>query len=45
MTVFDCDVGRMYGVQFVDALGMGPASVFLADGSAVSVTKEVRIVD
>lgn len=32
-----CNVAEVYGEQFVDALACAPRSVFLADGSAISV--------
>ncbi|MFI5119377.1 MAG: YqjF family protein [Thermoanaerobaculia bacterium] len=36
-TRFDCDVGALYGSQFVEFLKAPPASAFLADGSKVTV--------
>ena len=38
-----CDVERLYGEEFADALGGEPASAFLAEGSAVVVRKGVRV--
>jgi uncharacterized protein YqjF (DUF2071 family) len=40
---FDCDAARLYAPQFADVLCTPPTSAFLADGSAVSVLKPVRI--
>jgi hypothetical protein len=40
-----CDVEALYGVEFADALGKPPVSVFLADGSNVIVRRGVRIQD
>jgi uncharacterized protein YqjF (DUF2071 family) len=39
----DCDVANLYGEQFLEILGRPPASAFLADGSAVTVRKGVRL--
>lgn len=39
----DCDVERLYGPQFIDPLSRAPTSAFIADGSAVSVGKGVRL--
>ena len=39
----DCDVERLYGGEFADALGGEPASAFLAEGSAVVVRKGARV--
>ncbi len=39
----DCDVRRIYGVAFESALRAGPASAFLAEGSAVTVLRGRRI--
>lgn len=39
----DCDVARVYGDRFVAALRTQPTSAFLADGSAVTVSKGVRL--
>ena len=39
----DCDVAGLYGKQFIAALGAKPSSAFLAEGSAVSVSKGVRL--
>jgi uncharacterized protein len=41
---FDCDVGGLYGPQFVEPLSLTPTSAFVADGSAVTVHKGQRIV-
>lgn len=41
----DCDVARVYGEQFVPALSVAPVSAFLAEGSAVTVSKGVRLVE
>lgn len=41
---FDCDVAGLYGPQFVEALGGGPESAFIADGSEIAVRRPVRIV-
>ena len=35
----DCDVERLYGPAFVEALAASPSSVFLADGSPVTVMR------
>lgn len=40
----DCDVARVYGDRFVAALRTPPTSAFLADGSAVTVSKGIRLV-
>ncbi len=37
----DCDVVGIYGGQFIDCLSRPPSSVFLAEGSAVSVSRGV----
>ena len=34
---FECDVERLYGERFVEALKRSPVSAFLADGSAMTV--------
>jgi uncharacterized protein YqjF (DUF2071 family) len=39
----DCDVASLYGKQFAEVLSGQPASAFLAEGSAVTVRKGVRI--
>ena len=41
--MLDCDVEELYGKSFVDFLQKPPASAFLADGSAVTVFKGVRL--
>lgn len=33
----DCDVGAVYGSAFVGALSREPSSIFVAEGSAVTV--------
>jgi len=40
---FDCDIAALYGEQFVEPLREKPKSAFLADGSAVTVRKGVRL--
>jgi len=40
---FACDVARLYGVPFVEALQARPSSAFLAEGSAVAVRRGVRV--
>jgi len=39
----DCDAGSLYGEAFAPILGSAPSSAFIADGSAVTVFKGVRI--
>jgi hypothetical protein len=39
----DCDVASLYGPQFVSALDAGPASAFLAEGSAIAVRRGRRL--
>ena len=39
----DCDVERLYGPQFTEALSRPPASAFLAEGSPVVVRRGARI--
>jgi len=39
----DCDVARVYGDGFVEALRGRPTSAFLAEGSAVIVSRGVRL--
>lgn len=41
--VFECDVEKIYGPQFVAGLSQPPASTFLAEGSPVTVFKGERI--
>lgn len=41
--IFSCDVAAIYGSQFVNPLAQAPTSVFIADGSAVSVHKGQRL--
>ena len=38
-----CDVAKVYGEEFVEALSAEPSSVFYAEGSAVKVFSGVRI--
>ena len=38
-----CDVGRLYGSEFAEALGRVPASAFLADGSEIVVRRGRRL--
>jgi len=40
---FVCDVAKVYGEEFVEALSVEPSSVFYADGSPVKVFSGVRI--
>ncbi|MGH9802774.1 MAG: YqjF family protein [Blastocatellia bacterium] len=40
---FDCDVERVYGVQFSEALRAKPSSAFVADGSPIIVRKGVKL--
>jgi uncharacterized protein YqjF (DUF2071 family) len=39
----DCDVAGLYGEQFRESLSRKPSSAFLAEGSAVTVYKGVRL--
>jgi uncharacterized protein YqjF (DUF2071 family) len=39
----NCDVAKLYGAQFSEALNRTPASAFLAEGSAVIVRKGVYL--
>ncbi len=39
----DCDVAGLYGEQFSESLNRKPSSAFLAEGSAVTVYKGVRL--
>lgn len=41
--VLDCDVAAFYGERFAAPLAGTPSSAFLADGSAVTVSKGVRV--
>ena len=41
--MLDCDVRSVYGAQFVDALGQGPSSAFLAQGSEIVVRRGTRL--
>lgn len=38
-----CNAGELYGAEFTEALAARPCSAFLADGSAVSVHRGVRL--
>jgi len=40
---FECDVAALYGAPFAGALSGPPASAFLADGSAVTVRRGLRL--
>ena len=40
-----CDVGRLYGNDFAEALSREPASAFLADGSGIVVNRGQRLPD
>ena len=40
---FVCDVAKVYGEEFVEALSVEPSSVFYAEGSPVKVFSGVRI--
>jgi uncharacterized protein len=42
-TVFECDVTRVYGAEFVEALTAKPTSSFVAEGSAIVVKKGVKL--
>ncbi|HJQ27621.1 MAG TPA: DUF2071 domain-containing protein [Blastocatellia bacterium] len=42
-SAFDCDVQAVYGAAFVEALSGKPSSAFVADGSAITVRRGVRI--
>lgn len=42
-SAFECDVTALYGAPFASALAGPPASAFLADGSAVTVRRGVRL--
>ena len=39
----ECEVAELYGPQFKDSLSRPPASAFLAEGSAVTVSRGVRL--
>jgi len=39
----DCDVGRVYGEEFIPFLASNPVSAFLAEGSEVAVSRGVRL--
>jgi uncharacterized protein YqjF (DUF2071 family) len=39
----DCDVRQVYGAAFVEPLRAQPASAFLAEGSAITVSRGVRL--
>ena len=40
---YACDVGGLYGEQFVEALSQEPVSAFMAEGSEVVVRRGVRL--
>ena len=40
-----CDVGRLYGTEFVQSLSHEPVSAFLADGSGVLVRRGIRLTE
>lgn len=40
---FSCDIKRVYGAQFAEALRGKPSSAFVADGSPIIVRKGVRL--
>jgi uncharacterized protein YqjF (DUF2071 family) len=40
---FDCDIERVYGARFVEAMSIKPSSAFIADGSPIIVRKGVRL--
>ena len=40
---YACDVGGLYGEEFVEALSQEPVSAFMAEGSAVVVRRGVRL--
>jgi uncharacterized protein YqjF (DUF2071 family) len=42
-SALDCDVAGFYGPAFAAALGRAPSSAFLAEGSAVTVHRGVRL--
>ena len=42
-TELHCEVAKLYGEKFRDALSRPPASAFLADGSDVKVYKGVKL--
>lgn len=42
-SVLECDVAALYGAPFAEALSRPPTSAFLADGSAVTVRRGVRL--
>ncbi len=41
--VLDCDVRQVYGDAYAEALSGAPSSAFLADGSAITVSRGVRL--
>lgn len=41
----DCEVAALYGPEFVEVLSRRPTSAFVADGSAVTVRKGVRLAE
>jgi uncharacterized protein len=38
-----CQAGKLYGASFAEAFNQAPSSVFLAEGSAISVMKKTKI--
>lgn len=40
---YECDIGGLYGEEFVDALSREPMSAFMAEGSAVVVRRGLRL--
>jgi uncharacterized protein YqjF (DUF2071 family) len=40
---FDCDVRALYGAEFVEGLSAPPTSAFVAEGSAITVRRGLRI--
>lgn len=42
---FEGDVGSLYGERFVECLSAGPKSAFVADGSAITVGRGLKVVE
>jgi uncharacterized protein len=40
---FNCSTAQLYGSPFVEALSVAPQSVFLAEGSPISVLKGAKL--
>ncbi|MFL6215729.1 MAG: YqjF family protein [Blastocatellia bacterium] len=40
---FDCDIGAIYGAEFVESLSVPPSSAFVALGSEITVRRGLRI--